>query len=129
SGAEKTACFQSMNENPAMQLTAQLAPLAEVGADWLIVGAWEDEAPAGPLAQLDAQLGSPLTRLRQSGDITGKTNELTYLLDRTGIAAERVLVVGLGKRAEADRAGLTAAAAVAARAVTGKEWKPGALAP
>jgi leucyl aminopeptidase len=106
-----------------MKLTAQLAPLAEVGADWLIVGAWEDEAPAGTLAQLDERLGSPLTRLRQSGDITGKTNELTYLLDRTGIAAERVLVVGLGKRAEADRAGLTAAAAVAARAVTGKEWK------
>jgi leucyl aminopeptidase len=59
--------------------------------------------------------------LQQAGDITGKPNELTSVLGRSGAAAERLLVVGLGKRATADRARLRDAAAVAARAVTGKQ--------
>jgi leucyl aminopeptidase len=104
-----------------MQITAQFTPLPEVKADWLIVGAWEDEAPAGGIAQLDSRLGGALTRLRQRGDLTGKANEVTPLLDRTGIGSERVLVVGLGPRDQADSAGLTDAAAVAARSVTGKQ--------
>jgi leucyl aminopeptidase len=104
-----------------MPLTALSTPLPEVQADWLIVGAWQDEAPADALAQLDTRLGAILSRLQQSGDIAGKPNELTPLLDCHGVAAKRVLVVGLGKRDKVDRAGLHDAAAAAARAVTGKE--------
>ncbi len=103
-----------------MQVTAQFLPLADVAADWLIVGAWEDEGPAGAPAQLDAKLGGTLARLREAGDIAGKANELTTLLAPRGIAAQRLLVVGLGKRARAGRPELIAAAATAARAVTGK---------
>src|SRR5262249_61947075 len=104
-----------------MQLNAQFTPLPEVQADWLIATLWEDEAPAGALAQLDAQLGHPLQRLREKGDLTGKPLELTPLLDPKGIAAERLMVVGLGKRTKADRAALTDAAAAAAPAITGKK--------
>jgi leucyl aminopeptidase len=104
-----------------MQLNVEFGPLAEVKADWLIVGSWEDEAPSGAPAQLDAKLGGTVVRLRQRGDIAGKANELTPLLTCPGIEAERVLVVGLGKRAKADRSALVAAAAAAARAVTGKQ--------
>src|SRR5439155_3095362 len=57
----------------------------------------------------------------QLGDISGKAGEVVTLLDVAGIAARRVLVVGLGKRNEADRAALVNAAAAAARAVTGKQ--------
>jgi leucyl aminopeptidase len=104
-----------------MQLTAHVAPLAEVAADYLIVCVWEDEPFTAAVAQLDARLDGALSRLRQSGDITGKPNELTHLLDRSGIATSRLLVVGLGKRAEADRIRLADAAAAATRAVTGKQ--------
>jgi leucyl aminopeptidase len=104
-----------------MEWTAQLAALADVPADWLIVGFWEDEAPAGALAQLDSRLEGALTRLREAGDITAKANDLTPLLEVRKIAARRVLAVGLGKRALADIAALTAAAAAAARAITGKK--------
>jgi leucyl aminopeptidase len=104
-----------------MQVKVQSAALAEVSADWLIVGVWEEEELSGAVAQLDAQLGGTLTRLRQAGDIAGKPNELTPLLGSTGTAAERVLVVGLGKRVKADRAGLVGAAAAAARHITGKQ--------
>src|SRR5439155_13646083 len=83
---------------PFMQLTAQFAPLSEIQADWLIVGVWEDESFTGALAQLDAQLGGALARLQQAGDITGKPNELISLLGQGAAAAERLLLVGLGKR-------------------------------
>jgi leucyl aminopeptidase len=104
-----------------MSLTALSTPLSEVQADWLIVGAWQDEAPTGALAQLDTRLGGILSRLQQSADIAGKPHELTPLLDCHGVAAKRILVVGLGKRDKIDRASLHDAAAAAARAVTGKE--------
>jgi leucyl aminopeptidase len=103
-----------------MPLTALSAPLPEVPADWLIVSAWQDEAPTGAVAQLDTRLGGILSRLQQAGDISGKALELTPLLDCHGVAAKRVLVVGLGKRDKIERAGLHDAAAAAARAVTGK---------
>jgi leucyl aminopeptidase len=111
-----------------MELTAQFAPLAEVAADFLIVGLWENQAPAGDLATLDARLGGVLGRLRQTGDVTGKAAELTSLLDRSGAAAARLLVVGLGKRAQAGGIALTDGAATALRAVTGKQRQRIALA-
>ncbi len=104
-----------------MEQTAQFATLFEVQTAWLIVGAWENEEPGGAVAALDARLGNVLSRLRQKGDLTGKANEVVQLLDPQGIAAERLLVVGLGPRAKADRMSLHDAAAVAARAITGKK--------
>src|SRR5262245_52167670 len=104
-----------------MQLTVHCTPLPDVQADWLIAGVWENEGPGGTIEGLDARLGNLLARLRQKEDITGKALELTPLLDPKGIAADRLMVVGLGKRNKVDRAALTDAAAAAARAVTGKK--------
>ncbi len=106
-----------------MQLAPQFAPLAEVQADWLVVGVWEDAAPAGAVAQLDSGLGGLLARLREAGDISGKANELLPIVGRAEIAAKRLLVVGMGKRETADRARLHDAAAAAARSITGKKHK------
>jgi leucyl aminopeptidase len=105
-----------------MRLTSQLTPLAEVSADWLIVPGWEDEELAPSLARLDVSLGGLLDRLRQTKDLKGEANELMPLLDCRGIAAKRILFVGLGKRGQADRASLTDAAAAATRLLTGKQW-------
>ncbi len=104
-----------------MPLTTHFAPLADIAADWLIVGLYEGEELPAEVAQLDAQLGGTIGRLRQAEDIAGKPLELTPLRDCQHIAARRVLVVGLGKRDEADRASLTSAASVATRSLTGKQ--------
>jgi leucyl aminopeptidase len=104
-----------------MQLKVQLVPLSEVQADWLIAGVWEDEELSGAVAQLDKKLGGTLAQFQQKGDISGKANELTNLLAPRGIAAERLLVVGLGKRTAADRASLVAATATALRSITGRQ--------
>src|SRR5262249_9179279 len=105
-----------------MKLTSQLASPADVKADWLVVGVWEDEPLSGAAAALDAKLGGALGRLREAGDIAGKAKETTPLLNPSGIAAARVLAVGLGPRAKADRAVLVDAAAAAARRITGKQY-------
>jgi len=85
-----------------MEFTAQFLPLAEVQADWLIVGAWEDENLTGAVAVLNDKLAGLLSRLREKKDISGKANDLTPLLGHAGLAADRLLVVGLGKRAKAE---------------------------
>jgi leucyl aminopeptidase len=106
-----------------MQLTAQFASLMEIQADWLIVPIWEEEPLPEAADQLDAPLGHVLRRLREQGDLIGKANELTPLLDPHGISARRVMIVGLGKRDQAAPAGLIDAAAAAARAITGKPFQ------
>jgi leucyl aminopeptidase len=103
-----------------MEPNAQFMPLGDVPADWLIVGVWEKEPLGGTVAAFDARLDGAVSRLAQRGDVTGKVNEVTPLLSCNGIAAQRVLVVGLGKRSAADAGSLHDAAAAAARAVTGK---------
>src|SRR6516165_781807 len=111
-----------------MDITAQLTPLFKVETDWLIVGVWEEESLAGTVAELDSRLDGALTRLIKAGDITGKAKEITTLLDKKGIAAQRLLVLGLGTRDKSDRADLIAAVAAASRSITGKATKRIALA-
>ena len=82
---------------------------------------FEDAGLSALARAVDSALDGALSRLRESGDAAGKANELTPLLHVPGIAARRVLVVGLGKRDEVDRPALLTAAAAAARHVTGKQ--------
>lgn len=111
-----------------MRITAQLADLATVKADWLIVGLWEEERVSGAVAKLDETLGGLLTRLQESGDLTGKANETTPILNCKEIASARLLVVGLGKHAKFERPHLAGAASAAARAITSKRYHSLAIA-
>jgi leucyl aminopeptidase len=90
-------------------------------ADWLVVGVWADEPFDGSAAELDSATGGLLTKLRESGDLTAKHLERIPILNPTGIAAKRLLIVGLGKRGEATRATIHDAAAAAARYATEKK--------
>jgi leucyl aminopeptidase len=101
-----------------MQIVASFAPPAEIQADWLIAGAWEDAPPGEVSLALDKRLGGVIERLRQSGDLTGKAKEVTTLLDCQGLLAPRLLIVGLGQRAQFEHANLHDAAALAARSIT-----------
>jgi leucyl aminopeptidase len=99
---------------PATQFNASAESPASVQADWLVVGAWADELYSGPGAEL-------LAKLREAGDFTGKHLELVPVLNPAGVAAKRLLFVGLGKRADAKRTTLHDAAAAALRHVTAKK--------
>jgi hypothetical protein len=58
-----------------MKLSAHFGPPAEIKADWLIVGVWEEEPLGGAVAELDSRLGGKLTRLRELGDVNGKASD------------------------------------------------------
>ena len=101
-----------------IQLTA--AAWTEVEADWLIVGAAEGSELAEPLTSLDQALGGQLTRLKESGDLTGKSGETLPLRAPAGVKAKRVLLVGLGKVEKLTPASLERALLVAARHISTK---------
>jgi leucyl aminopeptidase len=87
--------------------------------DWLIVGCPEGAWP-GPLAALDAALGGRLTRLREQEDLTGKLSETVVLKDAAGLAAKRLLVIGLGKTDSLSEPGWLRAMQTAGRIITTK---------
>lgn len=110
-----------MITTPKTAIDASPESPAAVAADWLAVGVWQNGALESPAAVLDAAAGGFVTRLRESGDLTGKHLELIPVLNPTGVAAKRVLLVGLGKRDAATRATVHDAASAAARSITGKK--------
>ena len=73
----------------------QSAPAA-AAVDCIVVGAHADGSftPAG--VALDAASGGKLQALAARGDVSGKTGKTALLHDLPGVAAPRVLVVGLG---------------------------------
>jgi leucyl aminopeptidase len=82
---------------------------AQTEADTLCVGLFEDEEPP---AQLDAALGGALGRLIAAGEAKGAFKKTALLHPGGAIAAERVISVGLGKRADFDHERARVAAAV-----------------
>ncbi len=101
----------------------------EVVADWVVVGVWEAEAWQTPAARdIDEATGGLVTRLRRDGDFAGKASELLPLAGLSGVRAERVLIVGLGKPAAAGLGAWFSAAAAAARHIARKKRSRAAFA-
>jgi len=70
--------------------------------DCAIVGLHEGAVLAGAAAALDDALRGQLSRVIKRGDVRGKSGELR-LVDTDGAACQRVLIVGLGKKATFGR--------------------------
>ena len=82
-----------------MRITLDARPFAKLEAQALITYAFEQDDPIqGVVAELDASVGGAVGKLAKSGELTGKSLEMALLHFPSGIAAERVLVVGAGKR-------------------------------
>ena len=64
----------------------------------LIVGVHAGRSLSARAAELDRASRGALTRVVQRGDLSGKVGECLLLPDVSGIDAERVLLVGIGKR-------------------------------
>jgi len=104
-----------------MEIRPLVAPVVEVAADWLIVPVVEPVTIDGPLAALDTKLSGAISRLKDLGDLTGKFASTIQLRAVTGIAAARLLLVGLGKPADLTSGRLDRALTTAARAVSDKK--------
>jgi leucyl aminopeptidase len=104
-----------------MEIQLATTSLLQVKADWLIVPVAEPVEITGALGDLDESLGGALTRLKEIGDLTGKFASTIPLRAVSGIAASRLMLIGLGKPAELTPGRLDRALVTAARAVSDKK--------
>ena len=81
-----------------MSLSFQLTTTAPEGAatPCLVIGMHEDGSLGAAATRVDAAAGGAIRRLHASGDASGKAGASTTLFGLPGVAAPRVLVVGLG---------------------------------
>jgi len=104
-----------------MKISLSTGRITEFPADAIVVNLFEGvTAPGGATGAVDHALGGLITRLITAGEIKGRLNQTTVIHTQGRLAAERVIVVGLGKAADftLDRVRQAAAsAAKAARAV------------
>ncbi|OOG35822.1 leucyl aminopeptidase [Rhodanobacter sp. C06] len=102
-----------------MTLQFSLTTAAPETADTacVLVGVYEQGVLTSAAACVDGATGGAIKRQVESGDISGKAGSTTLLYAPTGIAAKRVLVVGLGTQKGFDAARYQKVAIEAARAL------------
>ena len=104
-----------------MDISSTSGPLTTIEADWLIVGYSTTDSSGeldSPLSDLDEALGGAISRLVASGDLTGKLSESHLLADVPGLAAGRLLLIGLGAAEQLTSRKLEKALVSAARRVS-----------
>src|SRR5580704_7774150 len=104
----------------SMTITCSSQPATAVAAEALVSFVFEPEKEGGKLiegaiAELDQTVGGAFRRLAESGELTGKKLETTLVHFVPGLAAQRVLLVGAGKRNKFGNAELRRLSSVAAR--------------
>src|SRR3984957_3438083 len=107
-----------------MQITLETKPFAALGTDALVSYVFEEADPVqGRVSELD-QAGSGLLRnLAKSGELTGKTLEMTLIHAPAGLKAARLLLVGAGKREQFSSATLRKIAGAALRYLKARSVK------
>ncbi len=107
-----------------MEIKVDTRAFAKIEADALVTYAFEQEKPVeGILAQLDAATGGALGKLAASGELTGKMLETTLLYYPAGLAAQRLLVLGAGKKGKFGTFELRRLAGAAVRALKSRQVK------
>jgi leucyl aminopeptidase len=84
-----------------------------------VVGVFESRKLSAPAARLDEAAQGYVAAIVQRGDMEGKSGSALLLHNVPGVAAERVLLVGLGKESEFGARQYREAIAVAIRALNG----------
>ena len=96
-----------------MDFKIKSGELAKAKTPCLILGVYDKRKPTAALEAVDTATGGALGDLLATGDITGGKGDCLVAYKLPGIAAERVLLLGLGKRKELDRTALEKAFAAA----------------
>lgn len=98
-----------------MLIEAKVGSIEKQATELAVVGGFEAERDlAGPAAALDSAVGGRISELISWGDFRGGSGDTSVLYPGVG-KVKRVLLVGLGKRAEFDLDRVRLAAASAAR--------------
>jgi len=99
-----------------MQITLATQPFAIIETEALVTYVFEDPDPVqGRIAEIDQAANGLLKKLAKSGELTGKTLEMTLIHAPAGLKAARMLLVGAGKREKFDSASLRKVSGAALR--------------
>src|SRR5262245_2084724 len=101
---------------PTMNVTVSGEPLASVATDAVVVGVYADDKKLRePAARVNEASGRALAAVLEAEKFQGKAGAVTHLHSNGRLPARRVVVVGLGKRAETTPETVRRAAAAALR--------------
>ncbi|MGB7284710.1 MAG: leucyl aminopeptidase [Candidatus Acidiferrum sp.] len=90
-----------------MQITLEPKPYAALETEALVTFVFEEADPVqGRISEIDQAAHGLLRKLAKSGELTGKTLEMTLIHAPAGLKAARLLLVGAGKREKFDSASL-----------------------
>jgi len=99
-----------------MQITLAIQPFATIETEAIVSYVFEDPDPVqGRIAEIDQAANGLLKKLAKSGELTGKTLEMTLIHAPAGLKAARMLLVGAGKREKFDSAALRRVSGAALR--------------
>jgi leucyl aminopeptidase len=81
-----------------MKIITESRPTGAIEAQALVTYAFEEEPISGKISEIDQIAGGLLKKLASGGELTGKMLEMTLIHAPAGLKAERLLVVGAGKK-------------------------------
>ncbi len=79
----------------------QKAEIEKVKADMLVVGVFSDKKKNSLCEKLDTKLGGAIKKRQKLGDFDGKSYSTSLIYTNGKIAADRILLVGLGENKKA----------------------------
>ncbi|MDO1528176.1 leucyl aminopeptidase [Fulvimonas sp. R45] len=100
-----------------LQFSLVAAAPESVDSPCVVVGVYENGLLTSAAARVDGAAGGAIKRQVESGDISGKAGSVNLLFAPAGVAAQRVLVVGLGAQKSFDAARFQKVNIEAARAL------------
>jgi len=104
-----------------MEVRAEFAKFYDVEADALVVTIYEGEkADDGALKELDERTGGIVSEMLGTDEMRGKQNDTVYIYRPGNIRAERLLLVGAGKREDFSLDKIRKVTGSAARFLRGK---------
>jgi leucyl aminopeptidase len=102
-----------------MEFSIKSGDLLQIKAGCVLVGLFDSKKLDDSGELLDKATGQALSRAAKSGDISGKLGSTLLLHVDKGVAAQRVLLVGLGAEKSYGRKAFTTALAAAFKALKG----------
>jgi leucyl aminopeptidase len=107
-----------------MQITLETKPFATLETGAVVSYVFEDsDAIQGRIAEIDPFTDGLLRKLTTSGELTGRSLEMTLVHAPRGLKADRLLLVGAGKRDRFDTATLRKIAGAALRYLKSRSVK------
>ena len=104
-----------------MEVRAEFGKFYDVEADALVVTVYEGEkADDGALKEIDERTGGVISEILGTDEMRGKQNDTFYVYRPGKIRAERLLLVGAGKREDFSLNTVRKVAGAAARFLRGK---------